>query len=39
MPQDFLDNLETSLRFVGDVMDKNHDVIIFISKYLYFKKI
>ena len=24
--------------FVGDVMDRNYDVINFLSKYLYFKK-
>ena len=25
--------------FAGDVMDRNYDVIIFIWKYLYFKKV
>ena len=30
--------MDHAIKFVGDVMDKNYDVISFISKYLYFKK-
>ena len=29
---------ESPDNFVGDVMDRNYDVIAFISKYRYFKK-
>ena len=30
--------LITKLRFVGDTMEINYDVITFSSKYVYFKK-
>ena len=29
---------DNMIKFVGDVMDRNYDVIALISKYLYFKK-
>ena len=31
-------NLSHEIKFFGDVMDRNYDVINLISKYLYFKK-
>ena len=32
-------NLNHVIMFFGNVMDRNYDVIIFISKYLYFNKV
>ena len=31
-------NLNHVMKFFGDAMNKNYDVVTFISKYYYFKK-
>ena len=36
---DIIYNIRVTLYFVCDVMNRNYDIINFIPKYLYFKKV